>query len=765
MDATVDDFFNEINQISTKNDPKEQLEEVWQECFDELTGYSYFWNTETDQVTWVPPKSYKPADDSNKKNIPPKPDNTEKGKKLFVPPVSASAHQNTSTSVKPEAKSKVYSIQEVVKHPPEKKPKVKSTAVTSITKPISRKQYSGRKLPFKRPEDSDEDEKIELITEYGGDSDSNEDSKIIQTNLSKQEAKPIESQKKGSLVGQTSSQNTIDTSNKVLPLVHPSKEEIIQSDEEDDDNEIDLLAKIQQRAQELKRLGGKVPIEVKKIIETTDLKKKDEKSKPISAFSLVAGYNSGSSEDEYEPQGIIPKLPIFPVAPIPETGHSTLFPATKPIDVKDFIVPEASMTSETATIDSNENGAPRSDFDSKAFQRKKRIGVSLVNNVKRPKGDIDDTPKTEFAGFGFKSENSKNGDSEPEASNAYPGFQKGGLLFVKSDVLQPATEEKHNNLKEDREEIKINKKETEDDYKILQEKLLFLGEGRQPVLPVQAMLIQAETLFLAMKEGGLKLSYLFKWLKEMCSELINLEKEAAPEGWLLQWDRSQKRYFYQNQASGVSQWHYPEPDVTRCDDAMDISTTPPPPDNIKAPKLVEPIVFGPQLPVDPPLPPSPPNIRSPTPPPPPIISMSMDVSQMLPAIPDVPLPPDPQPVVPPPPLPPLKTDQPLPPGVDLLPEAYNKPKEPAVKANDTLNTALDSFYSEIAEVAENSNSRSPARISETPIENAQLNVLTNTEVVKKKKKKVKLAQGLTMKKKAVSQLVEKWRNVQKNYSD
>lgn len=66
--------------------------------------------------------------------------------------------------------------------------------------------------------------------------------------------------------------------------------------------------------------------------------------------------------------------------------------------------------------------------------------------------------------------------------------------------------------------------------------------------------------------------------------------------------RSHKRYYYQNRTTGVSQWEYPQPDIQNCDDAMDISTTPPPEHAITM------------------SPPLPPTIRSPTPPPPPIIS-------------------------------------------------------------------------------------------------------------------------------------------------
>lgn len=46
-----------------------------------------------------------------------------------------------------------------------------------------------------------------------------------------------------------------------------------------------------------------------------------------------------------------------------------------------------------------------------------------------------------------------------------------------------------------------------------------------------------QTLFEAFKSGNLVPSYLLKWLDDMSSELIKLEQEATPSGWLLQWDR------------------------------------------------------------------------------------------------------------------------------------------------------------------------------------------------------------------------------------
>ncbi|ERL93130.1 hypothetical protein D910_10431, partial [Dendroctonus ponderosae] len=466
MDATVNDFFKEIKELVTKSEPKVQ-EEVWHECFDELTGYSYFWNTQTDEVTWVPPKSYKRAENNPKKNTTKAVVEKDKKKvELFVPPTTGNVPQCSM----PEAK--VYSIQDTMK---ESEPVKKQ--------PIGRKHTAKKpvlKRPFRKSEDSD-DEKIELITEYAANSDSDNDDKNSQP-----------------------------------------------------------------------------PLDQNKSTES-----------PLT-LSLL-----GKDSIFYEP------------------------PAN-----------EVAKEAKTNKVES-------SDFDSKAFQRKRRIGISLVNNVKRPKEDV--IPGTDFVGLGFKSEIVDNGyikTTNEDAPVAYPGFQKGGVMFVKSDVLNSTVSQEKGPTKET-DHCLLNKKQAEDDYTILREKLLFLGEGRDVVLPVQVMIIQAETLFQAMKEGGLNISYLRKWLSETCSDLVNLEKEAAPEGWLLQWDRSHKRYFYQNQTTGVNQWRYPEPDVTRCDDAMDISTTPPPMD-VKD----EPAVFGPSLPSDPPLPPTPPKIRSPTPPPPPKITMA-----------------------------------------------------------------------------------------------------------------------------------------------
>ncbi|XP_076250612.1 uncharacterized protein LOC143190289 isoform X2 [Rhynchophorus ferrugineus] len=662
MDATVNDFLNEINQIAPKEHVPIATAE-WQQCLDESTGYSYYWNTATDQVTWTAPKTFQPAQTTEKRNM--LFNTSSLNDRKVIPPRPALI---PSSNVNQDGIIKIYSLQEDLNIKP-----------------------SNNDIKKRKPSlDTSDDEKIELITEYGNNSESEPESKMRQENASIND-------------------NTINS---------------------DEDDDVDLLQKIQQKARELKKLGGEVPVEVKNIIQ-----KKEEPNK-LSAISLVAGYNSDSnSEDDQNEDVSVKQSNTLQRAEIVGVSHSTLFPIPEPINLNDFTSPL--QETETKSQDSI-----LSDFHNKAFQRKRRIGVSLMNNIKKVKQENDEN--NEYKGLGFKTEKKVDCDETSVTVNTqakYPSFQKGGVMFVKSDILHASVDESKMQTASKEDEKNVNKKNTVCNYNMLREKLKFLGEGRTPVLPVQVMLIQAETLFLAMEEKGLKLSYLHKWLEETCSELTKLEKEAAPEGWLLQWDRSHKRYFYLNQVTRESQWEYPQPDITRCDDAMDISNTPP--HHIEDTESltvdsVETATFGPQLPVDPPLPPSPPKISVPTPPPPPVISV--DKKENI---------------------------EPLPPGVESQDLSHRMSKTSEKKSSDVLTSALDSFYSEIAGVTENANSNSPVcvQVSSSVSEEIETQPPMLMDHLKKKKKKVKLAQGLTMKKKGVSELVEKWKNVQKSYAD
>lgn len=80
--------------------------------------------------------------------------------------------------------------------------------------------------------------------------------------------------------------------------------------------------------------------------------------------------------------------------------------------------------------------------------------------------------------------------------------------------------------------------------------------------------------------------------------------------------------------------------------------------------------------------------------------------------------------------------------------------------NNDLGPELNSFYSDIAALEAEVVPPAVAAESETFL--SQLG-MQEAPPRKKKKIKVKLVEGLSMKKKGVSQLVEKWKSVQKDY--
>ncbi|CAG9863799.1 unnamed protein product [Phyllotreta striolata] len=603
MDDKVNDFLNEINEIVPSSKPKQPQEE-WNQCYDELTGYVYYWNKKTDKVTWDPPESYKKA--SGKPPV--------LNKNQHIPTKVEPLFPGVSSSKEIPKDIKIYSISD------------NSNSKASLQRI---KKEPSKKRTFKKNSDS-EDEKITLISSYGSDSESSEE----------EEKKP-----------------------KLAPKL------VI----EDNTNTLEI-AKRQTKTSEA--ISGDVP--------------EDQDPKP--GLSLVAGYSDSEEETETT------------IEETPQVSHSTLFPIVKPIDINDFSTPQEPNS---PTTESN-------NFDNKAFQRKKRIGVTLVNTKKR-NGDSDNEEERR-KGLGFDTrEISKVGDTK-EAYKA--------ITFVKSETLNPVDSTAKSNEDDSNDLEPVNEM-----YFTLREKLTFLNEGRPDISPVQSMVIQAETLFSAMNDGALKLSYLHKWLKETCSQLIKLEKEATPAGWALQWDKPLKRYFYQNLSTGESQWEYPQPDHGACDDAMDISTTPPHVENDS------------NNPLSPPLPP---NIRSPTPPPPPVISSAENNGGILPEESGTRL---------------EGAAQPPPPGVDK----HEVNSFQNVEVKDSLNSALDSFYSDIAAI---SSPPSSSGLSVNEEQSSEICADAKVDSVKKKKKtKVKLAPGLVMKKKGVSKLVEKWKNLQQEYNN
>ncbi|KAK5649654.1 hypothetical protein RI129_000683 [Pyrocoelia pectoralis] len=459
MENTIDNFFNEIDQIAPPKDSGKGGCD-WQECFDSSSGFSYYWNVKSDQVTWDVPAEFMLWKQEN-------PNHESVNQKPLATPLFPSALSSGT---------KIYKLQsdatDITNNPNE----------LTITKNV--------------PSKSTLTEKVVLIPSYGDGSDS-------EAEIDK-EVKPD------------------DVVKSHLPPKRSKQDCNLQSTNNIEEDDIDLLTKLQNRAKILKDLGGELPPDVKKIVEQNGSFGENEfqhkVKKEVSGFSLVAGYGESDDEDEGNYKTLDASSPTTTTSDSKASG-STLFPVLKPIDVKQFL--ESEKEPETEPI------------DAKVFHRKRRIGIDF--NLEKPKSDISSI-ETERQGLGFKSETESNLHSNTKHKINYPGFQSGGLIFVKSDVLNPA-----NDTEKKEPESDVNKAETmkkiEETHKTLNEKLTFLSEGRDPVSPVQIIIIQMETLYEAMKAGSLTVTYLYKWLKETCSELVKLEKDAAPNGWLLQWDR------------------------------------------------------------------------------------------------------------------------------------------------------------------------------------------------------------------------------------
>lgn len=240
-------------------------------------------------------------------------------------------------------------------------------------------------------------------------------------------------------------------------------------------SEEDILNKLQHQAKVLKELGGELPPELEKLVEKED---EPDGKKAVSGFTLVAGYGSDLDETDEEVDNLNSNpgslFPIAPQLPQSEPPRSTLFPVVEPIDVGQFL--ESNQDNPKPAEEKNNT------VDVKAFQRKRKIGIDLVNAQKRVKPEED---ANERKGFGFKS----------AAAAEYPGFKSGGVMFVKSDTLNANDSEKSagaNVPEEDKGRGCVLSRDFEETRNTLSEKLGFLSEVHNPVPPVQVMLIQIE---------------------------------------------------------------------------------------------------------------------------------------------------------------------------------------------------------------------------------------------------------------------------------
>ncbi|XP_074106641.1 uncharacterized protein LOC141532264 isoform X2 [Cotesia typhae] len=170
LDDKVNDFFKEI-QFITQNTQESQSNDSskketnqtssskervsaspWQECFDESTGYPYYWHIETNEVTWELPKELA---------------STRKNSDNIVPQQQLQQHQQPNRLPKlpydklPSKAKNDLSVRNKSRH----KSGTDSTSSTKRTLPSKKKS----KQTFEDKNDDSDDSYIEMITSFGDD--------------------------------------------------------------------------------------------------------------------------------------------------------------------------------------------------------------------------------------------------------------------------------------------------------------------------------------------------------------------------------------------------------------------------------------------------------------------------------------------------------------------------------------------------------------------------------------------------------------------
>ncbi|XP_002162849.2 formin-binding protein 4 isoform X1 [Hydra vulgaris] len=115
---------------------------------------------------------------------------------------------------------------------------------------------------------------------------------------------------------------------------------------------------------------------------------------------------------------------------------------------------------------------------------------------------------------------------------------------------------------------KLSAKDEENDRKeitslskLLFEKLDFLGITTRDLGNLQLNFIELETRIKDWQAGALDSHYFLQRLRDLSVEIKNHEDNAAPTGWICHWSSEYNMYYYHNNATGESQWEYPDQGV------------------------------------------------------------------------------------------------------------------------------------------------------------------------------------------------------------
>ncbi|XP_014210655.1 formin-binding protein 4 [Copidosoma floridanum] len=594
LNDKVDDFFKEIQSIShdgLKNRNMSHPGSYWQECFDEQTGYPYYWHTETNQVTWEIPAELKALHEKNEKETPASPHASHIPQWPNAPP---SKYPQSSQSNIPEG---MIPKDVVVRN--------RNRQAGIVNKPAKSPKTDCFKVPFSK-DDSFDDGKIEMITSFGNDeSESEEESeqeepqkqksclKKSLTKPGKSSSHSSESKEPRALMGPApppvaplnyGPQNKEKLSDRLSQNVPRTKTQK-KADIKDDD---DILQRLKSQAKLLQTCENDEKSNSSREDRshtppkppTSDL---TDKSKKRIKLSLVPGYEDDSEGEDESSSSRKSAKPLFPISEQLPPTDSQSDGIAKKIDtnvgslrVYDYRSTDSTQSEpkiENASTDSQSNVEEKPeegleskankfldsiDVPSKAFQRKKRIAFDVApTKSKEPEAkeepsssgpvQVSSTDPSERRGFGFSKDENRNSpeaESGKTESDAVPASKKPGIAFVKSteestsgNNVSNGSDNGANSTSKPKESSEAEKTEVKQLTEPIMEKLRFLSEGSSPASAVQIMAIQIQTLMCAWEAGVLQEAYLRNWLVGTASELTRLEQTAAPPGWECQWDR------------------------------------------------------------------------------------------------------------------------------------------------------------------------------------------------------------------------------------
>ncbi|XP_034252726.1 formin-binding protein 4-like [Thrips palmi] len=178
LDAKVEEFMKEVESTKTNEDVS-SITCAWQECHDKDTGYPYYWNMNTNEVTWEPPPELV----------------------AYQATLTAKIAQ-TQAKVKAQAQQAQWAVEQAALGiTPEYPQKRIPTAVQTLKKPPkstpppilpqSTKGKKQKRVPNRPPSSESDDEKIEMITSWVDEESEDEDEPPVSGNHAVEDKKKV----------------------------------------------------------------------------------------------------------------------------------------------------------------------------------------------------------------------------------------------------------------------------------------------------------------------------------------------------------------------------------------------------------------------------------------------------------------------------------------------------------------------------------------------------------------------------------------------